>query len=208
MHAVLRCPVSLLALVLCVATSLFLTHHFDEKNSPQFGGGTTTHTPSTAHNLLTDTLCPLAVVLFVGFVCFPLALFALHSTCSSLCTLIVEHVTLSALVQFVAICFGAPLFQTAHQTLLLSTFIGFLLILSLQKTTPLKVPSVHWLAHLLNPISNRLAIIGAWMGAFVIPLDWDRDWQVWPVPCLGSTWIGFSIGVFIELLGFEEKIKK
>ena len=27
------------------------------------------------------------------------------------------------------------------------------------------------------------ASLGAWCGAMVIPLDWDRPWQKWPVPC-------------------------
>ena len=25
--------------------------------------------------------------------------------------------------------------------------------------------------------------LGAWLGAFPLPLDWDRDWQVWPISC-------------------------
>ena len=25
--------------------------------------------------------------------------------------------------------------------------------------------------------------LGAWLGAVPIPLDWDRDWQVWPISC-------------------------
>ena len=37
------------------------------------------------------------------------------------------------------------------------------------------------------------AFIGAWFGAFPIPLDWDRPWQVWPVSCN----IGLAIGVVI-----------
>lgn len=27
-------------------------------------------------------------------------------------------------------------------------------------------------------ISAVTSIVGAWIGAFPIPLDWDRDWQV------------------------------
>lgn len=27
-------------------------------------------------------------------------------------------------------------------------------------------------------ISAVSSIVGAWVGAFPIPLDWDRDWQV------------------------------
>lgn len=27
-------------------------------------------------------------------------------------------------------------------------------------------------------VSAVSSIVGAWVGAFPIPLDWDRDWQV------------------------------
>ena len=40
------------------------------------------------------------------------------------------------------------------------------------------------------------AIIGAWFGAFPIPLDWDREWQVWPIPCN----IGLAVGLFCASL--------
>jgi hypothetical protein len=29
-------------------------------------------------------------------------------------------------------------------------------------------------------------VIGTWIGAIVVPLDWDRPWQRWPIPCLSS----------------------
>jgi len=28
--------------------------------------------------------------------------------------------------------------------------------------------------------------ICTWMGAIAVPLDWDRPWQKWPIPCLLS----------------------
>ncbi|ODM98252.1 Phosphatidylinositol-glycan biosynthesis class F protein [Orchesella cincta] len=31
-----------------------------------------------------------------------------------------------------------------------------------------------------------ITVIGTWLGAVVIPLDWDRPWQKWPIPCLTS----------------------
>ena len=37
------------------------------------------------------------------------------------------------------------------------------------------------------------AFVGAWFGAFPIPLDWDRPWQEWPISCN----IGLSVGVFM-----------
>uniref|UniRef100_A0A8C1VTS9 Phosphatidylinositol glycan anchor biosynthesis, class F n=1 Tax=Cyprinus carpio TaxID=7962 RepID=A0A8C1VTS9_CYPCA len=44
-------------------------------------------------------------------------------------------------------------------------------------------------------ITTGCSVIGAWLGAFPIPLDWDRPWQVWPISCtLGAT-TGFLTGL-------------
>ncbi|KAI9248312.1 GPI biosynthesis protein Pig-F [Phascolomyces articulosus] len=37
---------------------------------------------------------------------------------------------------------------------------------------------------------------GAWIGAIVLPLDWERDWQAWPISCVISTYLGHAVGVF------------
>ena len=50
-----------------------------------------------------------------------------------------------------------------------------------------------------EPIVNTLyvnavgAFVGAWFGAFPIPLDWDRPWQEWPISCN----IGMTLGAFL-----------
>merc|ERR1712096_394402 len=41
----------------------------------------------------------------------------------------------------------------------------------------------------IEPVADMLycnavgTFIGAWVGAFPIPLDWDRSWQIWPITC-------------------------
>lgn len=37
-------------------------------------------------------------------------------------------------------------------------------------------------------------LLGAWVGAVPIPLDWDRDWQRWPVTVLAGAYIGWAVG--------------
>ena len=37
-------------------------------------------------------------------------------------------------------------------------------------------------------------VVGAWLGAVPIPLDWDRDWQKWPVTIVTGVYIGFVVG--------------
>ncbi|XP_060129032.1 phosphatidylinositol-glycan biosynthesis class F protein isoform X3 [Zootoca vivipara] len=49
-------------------------------------------------------------------------------------------------------------------------------------------------------ITAMCSVVGAWLGAFPIPLDWDRPWQVWPISCsLGATF-GYVAGLLIAPL--------
>jgi len=36
--------------------------------------------------------------------------------------------------------------------------------------------------------------VGAWLGAVPIPLDWDREWQRWPVTVLTGGYGGYVVG--------------
>ncbi|OLL25399.1 Glycosylphosphatidylinositol anchor biosynthesis protein 11 [Neolecta irregularis DAH-3] len=38
---------------------------------------------------------------------------------------------------------------------------------------------------------------GAWLGAFPIPLDWNREWQKWPVTIITGAYIGYFLGGLI-----------
>lgn len=40
------------------------------------------------------------------------------------------------------------------------------------------------------------SLIGAWVGAFVIPLDWDRLWQNWPISCCIGAALGYAVAHF------------
>ncbi|RWA05698.1 hypothetical protein EKO27_g9407 [Xylaria grammica] len=41
------------------------------------------------------------------------------------------------------------------------------------------------------------ASVGAWLGAVPIPLDWDREWQKWPVTILCGVYAGYTVGKLI-----------
>lgn len=45
-----------------------------------------------------------------------------------------------------------------------------------------------------------MAIFGAWLGSIVIPLDWDRPWQAWPVPCVLGAFLFYMIGTVVGLV--------
>lgn len=37
-------------------------------------------------------------------------------------------------------------------------------------------------------------LVGAWLGAIPIPLDWDREWQRWPVTIVLGAVGGYVVG--------------
>lgn len=43
-------------------------------------------------------------------------------------------------------------------------------------------------------------LIGAWAGSVVAPLDWDRNWQVYPIPNIVGALIGFIFANFHSLI--------
>lgn len=50
------------------------------------------------------------------------------------------------------------------------------------------------------------ALSGAWIGAIVLPLDWDREWQAWPISCVISTYVGHSVGVLAAFVWASLKL--
>jgi len=45
-----------------------------------------------------------------------------------------------------------------------------------------------------------LSIVGALFGSAAIPLDWDRPWQAWPVPCCFGATLGYTIGLMVFII--------
>ncbi|XP_065920536.1 phosphatidylinositol-glycan biosynthesis class F protein-like isoform X2 [Dysidea avara] len=43
-------------------------------------------------------------------------------------------------------------------------------------------------------------LLGSWVGAFTIALDWEKPWQVWPIPCNFGATVGHVLGVSLSLL--------
>lgn len=100
----------------------------------------------------------------------------------------------------IAILFGAELFCKYEETLMLS-----LMLMLLTALPPCLYLGPNFaLGAILgdepsssNPLSPifqhvvRITLLGVWLGAFVIPLDWDRPWQEWPVPCCVGALMGY-----------------
>lgn len=49
--------------------------------------------------------------------------------------------------------------------------------------------------------------IGCWLSPVVVPLDWDRPWQLWPVPGVIGAILGYCGGLLISGLRILKEIK-
>lgn len=113
--------------------------------------------------------------------------------------------TLSLMV--LTILLGAPFTTHQPQTLLFSAHVAVLAVYPL--VYELGVDGEKWKRIFeARSVGNgrefwggAAALVGAWVAAVVIPLDWDRVWQRWPVPILVGAYLGSSIGRGIGLTG-------
>ncbi|XP_021499251.1 phosphatidylinositol-glycan biosynthesis class F protein isoform X1 [Meriones unguiculatus] len=107
------------------------------------------------------------------------------------------------------VLYGAPLIELVLETFLfaviLSTFttVPCLCLLGPNLRAWLRVFSRNGVTSIWEnslQITTISSFIGAWLGAFPIPLDWERPWQVWPISCtLGAT-SGYMAGLAISPL--------
>ncbi|KAI8986483.1 GPI biosynthesis protein Pig-F [Pilobolus umbonatus] len=100
------------------------------------------------------------------------------------------------------ILFGAPLTEKISNTVLFSAYLSIITIMPcfevLTENVWLKVFIQHCPVSTPEIYAYTQAICslsGAWVGAIVLPLDWDREWQAWPISCIISTYVGHSVGV-------------
>uniref|UniRef100_A0A7E4VWH6 Phosphatidylinositol-glycan biosynthesis class F protein n=1 Tax=Panagrellus redivivus TaxID=6233 RepID=A0A7E4VWH6_PANRE len=111
------------------------------------------------------------------------------------------------------ILFGAPWFTQVAETLQLAVLLTVLTAVPVAITTDARYPAAVQLIFDLIPATKaqffalRLTagtLLGTWLGAFTIPLDWDRWWQVWPLPCVFGAVIGAVVGLL--LAGIEQTV--
>uniref|UniRef100_K3WLC7 Uncharacterized protein n=1 Tax=Globisporangium ultimum (strain ATCC 200006 / CBS 805.95 / DAOM BR144) TaxID=431595 RepID=K3WLC7_GLOUD len=92
----------------------------------------------------------------------------------------------SAFFHVVIVLFGAPVNELVLHTYLLATLLASLTVLPVAMCLGLDLQ--EWIAVLINLRARTLediylastaigAVLGAYVGALPIPLDWDRPWQ-------------------------------
>ncbi|CAH0605694.1 unnamed protein product [Chrysodeixis includens] len=107
------------------------------------------------------------------------------------------------------ILFGAPVLECHEETLMLSSLLTLLTIFPLILHTGVET-SMQLLFGIKNYgrdtviemlVNNALmTICGAWLGAVVIPLDWNTPWQKWPIPCYLGAIGGFLLSNVLTVL--------
>ncbi|KAI0597339.1 glycosylphosphatidylinositol anchor biosynthesis protein [Biscogniauxia sp. FL1348] len=100
------------------------------------------------------------------------------------------------------VLFGAPFLTHLAHTFLCALHLALLALFPLFYTRG--VASGEWLEILgaRAPFDEAFggavgACVGAWAGAVPIPLDWDREWQKWPVTILCGIYAGYLAGKLI-----------
>jgi len=115
----------------------------------------------------------------------------------------------AAVLHIVAVLFGAHLIDQFTLTLHGALFLSLLAItpaamaLGDQWSDWARIFGEHKLDYSLEctvyyPLV--LTIVGAWIGSMVLPLDWDRPWQVWPIPSVLGGAGGYIAGLVVSLL--------
>ncbi|KAI8336716.1 GPI biosynthesis protein Pig-F [Chlamydoabsidia padenii] len=164
--------------------------------------------PST--HLVKEPLATLATAL-------PLLLVA-HSTLLTISLLLKQNFRLvilfkalgctaiaTVILHTVIVLFGASLFDKFYSTSLFALYLAVASVMPAFETLAPTSGSIWMKVYLQHcPTSTTeiyaytqviCVLLGAWIGAIVLPLDWEREWQDWPISCVVSTFLGHFVGV-------------
>lgn len=115
----------------------------------------------------------------------------------------------------IAVLFGAQVFSKHEETFMLSVLLcvltifpgcvhmgaNFVISLLFGEKPSNDILGTLILRHI------QLTLFGAWLGAFVIPLDWDCAWQEWPIPCASGAMLGFTAANLLMVINVVPKLK-
>lgn len=100
------------------------------------------------------------------------------------------------------VLFGAPLLTHIPQTLLCTMHLSMLGLFPLFYTHGIVTGDWVEILGARAPFDEAFGglvggCVGAWVGAVPIPLDWDREWQKWPITILCGIYGGYVLGKLV-----------
>jgi phosphatidylinositol glycan class F len=145
-------------------------------------------------------------------------MFKSNSTLFAMFVTLIEFIASTVVVYFISFTFGAYLIDQFHETtlfsMLITSIIAMPVFMCCEHTNPFELLSRLFIRkEHANKLEAKLvnvsfgAVIGAWCGALVIPLDWDTWWQEWPISCCFGTLAGAVLGGLFSSFNFRSKIK-
>merc|ERR1712000_163096 len=107
-------------------------------------------------------------------------------------------VTTVPAVHILFVLFGAPLLDHVARTFLRAAHFSILAAFPMFYTRGVDAQSMLALAGAYAPLDEVSggvlgAVLGAWLGAVPIPLDWDREWQTWPITIVVGMYLGYAV---------------
>ncbi|KAL0942385.1 Glycosylphosphatidylinositol anchor biosynthesis protein 11 [Colletotrichum truncatum] len=108
-------------------------------------------------------------------------------------------VLITPALHIVLVLFGAPFLTHVPHTLLCSANIAALALFPLFYVHGVDASTWVSIASAAAPLDEAYGglvggLLGSWLGAVPIPLDWDREWQKWPVTILCGLYAGYILG--------------
>lgn len=118
-------------------------------------------------------------------------------------------VSMTAVYYILAVLLGAPVFSKHYKTFSFAFLLSILTILPCclylgPDSVPTLITSLTCFEgnelYEKFVFNIRLTVFGAWLGAVLIPLDWNKPYQEWPIPCSLGAIAGYFVSNFISFL--------
>ncbi|KAF2396784.1 hypothetical protein EJ06DRAFT_544829 [Trichodelitschia bisporula] len=118
---------------------------------------------------------------------------------TALIALIISLSLGTAVLAITLVLFGAPITTHIPETLACAAHMALLAGVPLVYVHGVDAERWRAVAALLMPMDEVYGaavgvLLGVWIGAIPIPLDWDREWQKWPCTIVTGAYLGWAAG--------------